>query len=367
MYIYLYVVAATLIFGVLLPQNGPQRKYYIILMTLIHTFICAFRYQHLTGDLMKYHAMFNTFASHGWFSNDIIAEGRNTGFQMLMKLVNELTNGDFQVLLIVIAVITHVILAYIVYRYSPAPWFSYLMWNCMSLYIFGFSGIKQALAMSFVMLSFVGIAERRPKYFAGCMILAGLIHMPSLIFLPAYWLAQRRVDHRTVLLYFAMGVLLYVFKNQFVDFIRSFYYDEDQVFFFSGEIGSRFIMILGFTLFAALFKGFPNRDLEKLFHLMAIAAALQMLSGFDHIFTRLTDYYFQFSVLYVPMTFYPNDRKLQSSPLQRVFPFNERSLKVLSLFVCVFILWFYWTYSLNITIEYQVDNYLDFRFMWDVS
>lgn len=367
MHIYLYIVAATLAFGALLPQQGPKRKYYIILMTVIHAFVCGFRYNHLTGDLMKYHHNFNMSATYGWLSNEILAEGRNTGFNMLLKLVNELTGGDFQFLLILIAVITHVILACIIYRYSPAPWLSYLVWNCMTFYIFGFSAIKQALAMSFVMLSFVGIAEKRPRFFICSMILAGLIHVPSLIFLPAYWLSQKHVNYGTILFYMILGVLLYIFKNQFVNFIRSFYYEDDEVFVFSGEIGSRFIMILGFTIFAVLFKGFPSRDMEKLFHLMAIATMLQMLSGFDNIFTRLTDYYFQFSVLYIPMTFFPCDQKLQQSRLQRVFPFNERSLKVMSVFICAFIMWFYWTYNLNITIAYQVDNYLDYRFMWDVS
>ncbi|WP_458398432.1 EpsG family protein [Anaerotignum sp.] len=366
MYIYLYIVAATLILGAVMPQRGKKRIWYIFLITLIHTFVCAFRYQHLTGDLMKYHNEFNTVAKYSWFSHEVLHEGRNSGFYLLMKLVNELTGGYFQFLLIVIAVITHIILAYMIYRYSPAPWLSYLVWNCMSFYIFGLNAIKQTLAMSFVMLSFVGIAEKRPKFYVGSMILAGLIHTPSLIFLPAYWLAQKRVNYGMILFYFILGVALYVFKNQFVDFTRSFYYEDDTVFVFSGEIGSRFIMILGFTLFAVLFKGFPNRDLEKLFHLMAIATMLQMLSGFDNIFTRLTDYYFQFSVLYIPMTFFPYDQKKQSSRLQRVFPFNERSLKFMSLFICIFIIWFYWTYNLNITIEYQVDNYLNYRFMWDV-
>lgn len=366
MSIYLVIVAATLILGAIMPQRGKKRIYYIVLTTVMHAFVCAFRYQHLTGDLMKYHSQFNSMADYGWLSEEVLHDGRNMGFYLLMKLVNELTDGDFQMLLIVVAVMTYLVVGYMIYRYSPAPWMSFLIWNCMAFCIFSFSAIKQSLAMAFVMLSFIGIAEKRPVFYTVTMILAGLIHVPSLIFLPAYWLSQRRVNYRTILFYVLLGALLYVFKNQFVDFIRSFYYEEDELFVFFGGIGSRFIMILGFTLFAVLFKGFPNRDLEKLFHLMAIATMLQMLSGFDNIFTRLTDYYFQFSVLFVPMTFFRSDQKLQHSRLQRAFPFNERSLKAMSVLVCLFMLWFYWTYNLNITIEYAVDDYLNYRFMWDV-
>ena len=367
MQIYLYIVAATLIFGFAAPQKGRKRIFYIALMTAIYMFVCCFRYYHLTGDLMKYHTEFNTTASYGWLSDEVLREGRNSGFFLLMKLVNELTDADFQTLLIIISVVTYLVLAYIIYKYSPAPWMSFLVWSCMAFFIFSLSSIKQSLAMAFVMLAFVGIAERRFKLFLVSMIAAGLIHVPALIFLPAYWMTQMRVNWKTVLLYVFLGILLYIFKNQFVNFIRSFYYEEDEVFFFSGDVGNRFIMLLGFTLFGILFKGFPDRNFEKLFHLMAIATILQMLSGFDNIFTRLTDYYFQFSVLYIPMIFFSSDSKPQRSLIRPVFPFNERSLKVLAILICLFMLWFYWTYHINITIEYSVDDYLNFRFMWDVK
>ena len=367
MSIYLVIVALTLILGALMPQKGRRRVYYIILLTVIHAFVQAFRYNHLTGDLMKYHSTFNNTASYGWFSEDLLQGGRNSGFFMLMKLVNELTGGDFQMLLIVISVFIHLVLGYVIYRYSPAPWMSFLVWNCMSLYIFGFSAIKQALAMAFVMLSFIGISEKRPWLFLSMMALAGLVHVPALVFLPAYWLTSKRVNSGTIFLYLLLGVLLYVFKNQFVEFIRSFYYDDDEIFFFSGQLGSRFIMILGFTLFGLLFMGFRNRDFEKMFHLMAIATILQMLSGFDNIFTRLTDYYFQFSILYLPMTFFPSQRRLQRTYTRPIFPFNERSLKALAGLIVVFVIWFYYTYNINITIANSVDDYLNFRFMWDVK
>ncbi|MBQ2854022.1 MAG: EpsG family protein [Oscillospiraceae bacterium] len=363
---YILIVAAVLLFGLLMPQKGPKRKYYIALMTVLHTCLCGFRYQLITGDLHKYYFTFLNSGTYGWLSEELLAGGRNSGFFILNKIVNLLSGGEFQAFLFFVALAIHLVLAYVIYRYSPMPWFSYLIWNCMGLYIFGFSAIKQALAMAFVMLSFVGIAEKKPGIFLLFMAVAGSVHMPALVFLPSYWLAQRRVNDWMLLFYLVLGAALYIFKDQFVAFIRSFYYEDDEIMMFSGEIGSRFIMILGFTLFGVLFRGFPDRDMEKVFHIMAVAAMLQMLSGFDHIFTRLTDYYFQFSVLYLPMVFFPEDRKPRKSQIRPVFPFNRRSLKLMGAIIAVFVLWFYWTYNINITISYEVDNYLNYRSMWDV-
>ena len=366
MSIYIQLVLITLVLSVIMPQKGPKRIYYIILMTLICAFVCGFRYKFLTGDLHKYYYTFLNSGTYGWMSEELLAEGRNSGFFLFNKLINLLSGGDFQTLLVIIALIIHLVLAYVIYRYSPAPWMSFLVWHCMSFYIFGFSSIKQALAMAFVMLAFVAATERKLPGFLLAMVLAGSVHMPALVFLPAYWMMGMKVNGKTIILYVLLGIVLYTFKDQFISFIRSFYYEDDEVFIFSGEIGSRFIMILGFTLFGVLFKGFENRQFEHLFHIMAFSTILQMFSGYDNIFTRLTDYYFQFAVLYLPMTFYSVSGKLQRSYMRPFLPFNARSLKLFSFFICAFMLWFYWTYSINITIDYAVDDYLNFRFMWDV-
>lgn len=364
---YILMVAAVLIFGKLLPQRGPKKKYYIILMTVLHTCLCGFRYQLITGDLRKYYWIFHDSGAYGWFSQGLWAEGRNSGFYLFNKLIYHLSDGDFQVLLFVIALIVHLVLAFVVYRYSPAPWFSYLIWNCMSFYLFGFNAIKQALAMAFVMLSFVGIAQRRQGFFLAMMAIAGFIHMPALIFLPTYWMSKLRLNSRTIMLYVLLGVTIYVFKDRFVQFIRSFYYEDEELIAF-GEIGNRFIMVLGFCMFGLMFRGFKDPVMERLFPVMAIAAALQLLSGFDHIFTRLTDYYFQLSVLYIPMTFFAREHAIQRADgMKCIFPFNKRSMALLGAMAALFALWFYWTYSINATAAYEVDNLINYRSMWDVK
>lgn len=364
---YILMVAAVLLFGAIMPQKGARRIWYIVLMTVLHTCLCGFRSQWLTGDLHKYYWNYFNCGSYDWFSPELWAEGRNFGFLYFNKIVYTLFGEEQQALLFLIALIVHVALAVVVYRYSPAPWFSYLVWNCMSFYIFGFSAIKQALAMAFVMLSFVGIAEKKLGFYLTMMALAGAIHMPALVFLPAYWLAQMKVKPNIILLYVILGIAVYVFKNQFLAFIRSFYYEDDEVFVHSGEIGNRMIMILGFTLFGLFFRGFRDPVMSNLFHVMAIASILQMLAGFDNIFTRMTDYYFQMSVLYLPMTFFQRENTARRiDGLSPMFPFNRRSMKMIAAVVVVFILWFYWTYNINITIEYEVDNYLNYRSMWDV-
>ena len=91
MSIYIQLVLITLVLGVIMPQKGNKRIYYIVVMTALFMFVSAFRYKHLTGDLIKYNNIFNALADCGWFSEYTLQDGRNSGFFLFLKFIQELT------------------------------------------------------------------------------------------------------------------------------------------------------------------------------------------------------------------------------------------------------------------------------------
>ena len=98
--IYYYMVAAVLLFGLLLPQHGKQKRIYVILMALLHTFVCGWRYMYLTGDLRKYAAGesgYYILSQYGWFDDVVFNEGRNFGFYWLEKFLATISGNNFQV------------------------------------------------------------------------------------------------------------------------------------------------------------------------------------------------------------------------------------------------------------------------------
>lgn len=98
--------------------------------------------------------------------------------------------------------------------------------------------------------------------------------------------------------------MIFVFRNQIVAFISNFYYDETY-FVVNTRVGGRFFIIAALVIAGIVLRGFSGKNFTKLLNLMIVAAVLQMFSGFDNVFTRLTDYYFQLLILYLPMMFYP--------------------------------------------------------------
>ena len=74
-----------------------------------------------------------------------------------MKLIAMLTNSNYQIFLLIVAIIIETAVAILIYKYSPRPWLSYLVWNCVGFYIFGFSAVKQSLSMAFVVFAMICI------------------------------------------------------------------------------------------------------------------------------------------------------------------------------------------------------------------
>lgn len=373
--IYWILVALVIVFGMILPQEGPRKRYYIILMAAIHTFFCGFRYMYIFGDLIKYAASYYAYAdgNYSLFSDAVFDEGRNAGFQWISLLFAKLTNGDYQVFLFALALFCQIAVAVLIYRHSPKPWLSFLVWNCMSFYVtYDYCAIKQGLAMAVLMFAFSCALEKKPIGFYMLALLAGFIHTPALIVLPAYWLMSRRVDRTLIVAYLIFAALVYIFRSQIVLSLSDLYYegnDEIDFSFYASRIGGRTALIVLIAVTGMLLKGFRELRFQGLFNLMVMAAIIQMFSMYDNVFTRLADYYFQFSVLYIPMIFFEQDHPVPVNhyAAHPLLPFNRRSTALIVFFLVIALLWWYHYSNLGQTITIEVDNYLNFRFMWDVA
>ena len=124
---------------------------------------------------------------------------------------------------------------------------------------------------------------------------------------------------------------------------------------------------LDLVIVGVLLRGLNGKYFSRVFNLMVVAAILQMFSGFDNVFTRLTDYYFQFLILYLPMLFSPEQDVRLPGPVQVRRIALSRGQKAAAL-ACVVALSCLYYYSVNLgqTITYEPDNYLNYRFCWEV-
>lgn len=363
--IYYILVAATILLGFILSQKKEARKTYVIITATLHALVSGLRYQFLTGDLIRYNTLFQDYRYFGWFSEEVFQEGRNFGFQWLMKLVCHVTDGNFQIFLFLVAVVIEIIVAIIIYRYSPLPWLSYAMWNCLGFYVFGFSAVKQSLAMAILMLSYMCIIEKKPKQFVFWTVLATIIHLPALVFLAAYPISKLRLNFKTIAGYIVSAVVIFALREPLVKALQDAYY-EDKDFAADTFLGTRFLMMLLMLVIGALLKGFQGKHFSSLFMLIGVAAIFQMFCGYDNVFTRLADYYFQFVILYIPMLFIDFEEPAYPLRMGPKIIFDESMTKMLIVFLVAFGIWFYSTSALAPGLI-EIDDYTNYRFFWEVA
>lgn len=367
MSIYLLITLTVLCFAILLPETPSNRKSYIILMAVIHTFFCGFKYKYLSGDLLSYGYSYYLLGKQSWLQF-LSHNGRNFLWAGLLRICSRLTGGNFQIFLVLQACLTELILAILVYRYSHCPWLSYLVWNCMSLYIYGFSAIKQSTAMAVIMVAMIAVLENKPALFYGSVMIAGFIHFPAFCFLPVYIIRNLRINEKSILIYLVLLGSVYAFRLRIAGLMSLTYYADIRDYHGNSGVGLRFLFILLIMLAGLLLRGTRDRQSQKLLHIMALAALFQLFSGFGHIFSRLADYCFQFSVLYIPLFFAKEPIRtedLDPDGIDPFFAFSERSRSITILIMVLLLIGFYYYTGFGHAGKgFAVDDYWTYRSMW---
>jgi len=344
MEMYLLLLLAAVLLWFFLP-----RRQYVGTVTALHALAGALRHPHLTGDLMKYHWQF--------LNPDAVENGKNMGFFLLMQMISALSGNNYQLLLAVIAVLSALGAGYVLGRFCPEPWLGFLAWNCLGFYIGSFSAIKQALAMALLLLAYVGMEEGNFRKFLFWTLLAGFVHQPALVFLPAYGLTRLRFDRWTAVGYLLTGAALWAFREEAVALVARLYYGEIPL-AAQGGPGGRFWLFALILAAGWVIKGTENAEFSRLCHLMALGVLLQMLSVYGNLFTRLADYYLQFAILFLP--------QMLAEPDGAVLPFDDISRKLFRTAAALGLLWFYWHTCLNVPAAYSTDNYVNYQFFWEI-
>lgn len=229
---------------------------------------------------------------------------RNIGLPNLMKLVYYWTDGNYQVLIILISAFVMIAFAHFILHFSISPIQSILYYLGLLFYIFNFSSLKQSIAMAIIMLSFDDIIEGRPERFTFAVLIASMVHFPALVFLPAYLIVNRRLETSFPLLLLGLFIFTYLFRDYLVRMMADVY--EMSVSSSKGRFLANKVLIMLFILAAAYVIRPPDAEdrlYNGLLRFLGIAAVIQTFSAYSNVFERLADYYFQFSVILLPMIF----------------------------------------------------------------
>lgn len=340
---YLCLLGAVALLSRLLP-----RKSYIWAMAGLQGLLLALRHPHLTGDLMKYHWLFS--------SGNPLSDWKNPGFSLLMFGFSKISGDDFQLFLVFLALMVSLAVGITLNRFCPRPWLGFWVWNCLGFYIGAFSAIKQGLAMAMILLAHGGLEEGKFRKFLVFVGLAGIIHLPALIFLPAFFLTRFRFDGKMAAAYLVMGAVLWLLRGPAAELLASWYPAELPG--AAARPGGRFFLMVLILAAGIFLRGTGDPAFSRLAHLMACAALLQLLAVYGNLFTRLADYYFQFSILFIPHIF--------EAPNGAILPFSGENRRIFRALAAVCLAAFYYAACLHADPAYSRDNYVNYQFFWEI-
>ena len=294
--IYVIQVILILVFGHLFRDN---KKRFLIAAFLVLFVVMAFRNAALVGNdsATSYYRMFAGIqtAEIPW---------PNPGLTIVMKMIRSFTS-NYQWAIIITAL--WVCFAYykLLVRYSENAFISIMWFMGMLFYTFLFSALKQAWAMAFLCFAFDAVLEKKTFRFLILVGLATLFHFPALVFLPAYWIAKLKINRAFPIIMFGTLVVVFIFRTQIVNWMGSLYGGNDQAYNSSVKFfGTKFILmllILGYAFYHYFNVGKDNLVFSALLYFMGIAAVIQTFCFYNNIFERLADYYYQFSILFMPL------------------------------------------------------------------
>jgi hypothetical protein len=327
MIFHLSIIGFLTLLATLLFANGERvinKKIYIIFTFIILFFISAFRSKNIGSDTTAYIYLFeyigtseNIFTLSSLFSiNDILESRFEIGYIILNKILFNISD-HYIILFIVVSFFVLGAWLTFIYRYSNMIWISVFLFINLRFFYFTLSGLRQAIAMAIILISYKFLKERKTTPFVIVILVASLFHLSALIFLIIYPLSTMKFNKKLLVYSFLSGITIYiiyeVILRRFLTLFPKYNMYLDST-YFDGDIKIatilNFLIVLSIFVFGLLITkkrsdGLNSENKKSNIHLMNHIMLMATLFSFvainANILNRFSSYFFMFTVVYIPL------------------------------------------------------------------
>jgi transmembrane protein EpsG len=286
-----------------------RRAWFVSFATIQWIVLSGFRDVTVGADTAQYKALFlqsqtlplGAFTDR--FFEIVFTESEDPGFYLFQRLIQYVIT-DYQVYLVLIAMIFMIPLGYFIYKYSSEPLISFLLFSVLFYEFFAVTGLRQTVATALVVLvGYHFVRARKLGWFLLLVCIAMTIHKSSLIFVPFYFLANKQLTKAYLMTMFGVIVGLFVFRNPFFDLlVQVSGYDTYSAMDGAGAVN--FSLMLLSVLFVALWRKDQilanNPSAIHFFNALLLAACLLPLTFLNPSMMRLVQYFSLFLLLMIP-------------------------------------------------------------------
>lgn len=301
-----------LLAGLFINNNSPrQRRNYIYFVGLILILISGLRNIYVgTDDTSIYYSYFERDSSRN-FAEIWDSEEKDPGYYIFVKALTYVLGNDFNSVLLVCGAIFVIPACMLIRKESPDPFASFVVLISMSFFFFSMNGIRQSLALGFLMLAYFPLKNRELIKFIALVAVAAFFHKTALIFLIAYPLSSLGFNITTIWCYIGLFLFSLFYGDNLLGMITSsvseydvrieYYELRRATLTYSGLI--QLILLTSFSFYYKKELLARDKSNKVLFHLMFIAIIFQTMSAQIAEMFRVAMYFSIFMIILIPRTF----------------------------------------------------------------
>lgn len=228
--IFAFLFVYLIMIGIMFHNTRDKRLLFIILLCAGPFFILALRSPYCGIDVWGngggyYHRYMQISAMSWWAAFTEKMGSFEQGFVVFNKFVSIFSDIP-QFFLAFIAFVSLGLIGSVFYKFSDNLFLSMIIYVCFGLYVFSFSGLRQALAFSITFYAFRFVVERRLLYFILAVLIATSIHKSAIVYFFVWPLWNIKLSRRNSIIMIILLILAIPFYNTLFSFIVPILFGE---------------------------------------------------------------------------------------------------------------------------------------------
>lgn len=314
MLIYIVQILLIIIFYILLSfkrMNNKKEKIFCIFTFMVLSLVACFRDVTVGYDTAQYVIAFK---KSSILTLSTLSNLRyEYGFSFLCILLNKITSNP-QILLITTSLFINYTVLNFIYKNSDNKLLSVLLYILLNTYFFYTSAMRQAIAISIILLGFDNVQSKKYIKFILYVVIASLFHQSAILALLFIFFREKKYNKTFIYELLIMFILFFIFGKNIFDLLVKFSPRLQDYSFSKFNVENYYGALLQFVLNFILFiigyivmlknnKSILNDKSNKnniYIGIMAASLIFYLLTMKVSIFNRFSPYFSIFIITWLP-------------------------------------------------------------------
>ncbi len=282
-------------------KNG--RKKYCVLTGICYFVVAALRSNTVGFDTDIYVSAFNRLAEMPLDAAAVFAD-KDVFFWVLLSILGKITS-NYTILFSIVAALFTISAWHLIYKYSRDPRLSIIVLLAFNLYQFTLTGMRQTIAISFILWAIDSCYERKVIRSIVFVLLGSIFHSSALAFLVVigFLFYKKKLNQVSTLTMALLLGLAFLFRGYIAKGLIVLIQDRGyEVTILNGGLTMTFVIFSLFLMGGVFINEytFSDKNANLTFFIASMACFFEMLVSTQSIFFRLAFYFLIIYVIFIP-------------------------------------------------------------------